>query len=262
MDLQIRDRVVLVTGGTSGIGLALVARLLGEGAVVVTCGRDRDRAAAALGPLLEQHAERLTFEACDVRDRDQVDQLVAGTVGGLGRLDGLVNNAGQSRISTFETTTDEAWRDELDLKFGSIVNTVRACRPHLRATDEASIVNVNSILARQPEPHLVATSAARAGVLNLTRSLASELAGDGIRVNSVNLGLIDTGQWQRRYEAADTDQSYEDWSAVLAADRGIQLGRFGHADEVADMIAVLLSPVASYVTGASLDVGGGVNRYV
>ncbi len=118
------------------------------------------------------------------------------------------------------------------------------------------------MLAKQPEPRLVTTSAARAGLLNLTKSMASEYAADGIRVNSVCLGLIDTGQWRRRYEAAGTGQSFAEWEREIAADRGIVLGRFGTADEVAAMVLTLLSPRASYVTGASLDVCGGVSRYV
>lgn len=262
MDLRLRDSTILVTGGSSGVGLALVHLLLDEGASVATCGRDEQRLEAALGPLRDAHAHRLLWQACDVREAEQVDALVRGTVDRFGRLDGLVNNAGQSRISTFASTTDDDWRDEFELKFGSVVNLVGACRRYLIAATAGAIVNVNSILARQPEPHLVATSAARAGVLNLSRSLAGELASDGVRVNSVNLGLIDTGQWRRRYEAAETDLAFEAWSAGLAADRGIQLARFGRAEEVAAMIAVLLSPISAYVTGASLDVGGGVNRYV
>ena len=125
-----------------------------------------------------------------------------------------------------------------------------------------AVVNVNAILARQPESRLAATSAARAALLNLTSTLAHDLAADGIRVNSVCLGLVDTGQWRRRYAAATTALDFAGWSAQLAADRGIALGRLGVAEEVAFPIVTLLSPRASYVTGAALDVGGGVARYV
>ena len=152
--------------------------------------------------------------------------------------------------------------DELDLKFASVLNTTEAALPHLRASDAASIVTINAVLARQPETHLVTTSAARAGLLNLTKSMSVEYAADGIRVNSVCLGLIDTGQWRRRYEASGSPLSYEEWERDLAADRGVALGRFGTADEVAAMVVTLLSPRASYVTGAALDVCGGVARYI
>jgi NAD(P)-dependent dehydrogenase (short-subunit alcohol dehydrogenase family) len=154
------------------------------------------------------------------------------------------------------------FRDELDLKFAGVLNTTTHALPLLRRSSAAAVVTINAVLAKQPEPRLVTTSAARAGLLNLTKSMASEYAADGIRVNSVCLGLIDTGQWRRRYEAAATDVSFAEWEREIAADRGIVLGRFGTADEVAAMVLTLLSPRASYVTGASLDVCGGVSRYV
>ena len=129
-------------------------------------------------------------------------------------------------------------------------------------SDAAAVVIVNAILSRQPERQLAVTAAARAGLLNLSRSLAADLADDGIRVNSVLLGLIDTGQWQRRYVSSGTDVTFGAWSAEIAADRGIALGRFGTADELAFPVTTLLSPRNSYMTGAALEVGGGVHRYV
>lgn len=267
MDLFLTDRTVVVTGGSSGIGLATVARLLDEGARVVTCARDADRLAAATADLHESHGDRLTLVQADVTVAADVERLVDAALTSDGHVHGLVNNAGGSRMSTFATTDDDAWRDELTLKFSSVINTVRASGKALAAAaavDDAGIVNVNAVLARQPEPQLVATSAARAGLLNLSRSLATELA--PVRVNSVLLGLVDSGQWTRRHAAAladgSTDKSYDDWARALAEDRGIVLGRLGRSEEVADMIAVLLSPRSSYVTGATLEVSGGVHRHV
>ena len=202
--------------------------------------------------------------AADVRRADQVQSFVDAAVDRFGGIDGLVNNAGQSLMKPFDETSPEEWTAEMELKVGGVLNPLNAARPHLESSDAASVVNINAVLARQPEPRLAATSAARAGLLNLTKTLSIDLAPAGIRVNSVLLGLIDTGQWRRRYEQreADDDRTWEAWSAELAADRGVALGRLGVAREVSFVVTMLLSPRASYVTGTSIDVAGGVGRYV
>ncbi|MEV6793988.1 SDR family oxidoreductase [Streptomyces sp. NPDC051320] len=261
MDLGLADRTVLVTGGSSGVGLATVRALIEEGARVATCGRDADRlarAAAGLGA----GPDRLLTGVCDVRDAAAVRHFTTRTAEHFGGLDGLVNNAGQSRMKNFAESDADDWRDELELKFAGVLNPLHAGLDHLRASAVASVVNVNAVLAKQPEPRLITTSAARAGILNLSKSLSQELAGDGIRVNSVCLGLVDTGQWTRRHAASGSALPYEQWQAALAADRGVALGRLGRAEEVAYAVVSLLSPRASYITGTSIDVCGGVGRSI
>ncbi|MEU6157562.1 SDR family oxidoreductase [Streptomyces sp. NPDC047130] len=254
MDLGLTGRTVLVTGGSSGVGLATVRMLLDEGAQVATCGR-RAEALERIGA----HA-RLHTAVCDVRDADAVTRMVDGVRERFGGLDGLVNNAGQSRMKPFAECTTEDWRDELELKFDGVLNPLKAALPLLRRSDAAAVVNINAVLAKEPSPRLITTSAARAGILNLSKSLSRELAPDGVRVNSVCLGLIDTGQWERRYTASGTDRTYDEWQSSLAADRGIALGRLGRAEEVAYAVTGLLSPRASYITGISVDVCGGISH--
>ncbi|KXO98971.1 SDR family oxidoreductase [Tsukamurella pseudospumae] len=260
MDLQLQGRTYLVTGGSSGIGHATVRLLLAEGANVATCARDLGRLDAVFDGAPGR--DQLFTAACDVRDGAEVRAVIDGAADRFGGLDGLVNNAGGSRMKPRDQVTMDDWRDELDLKFAGVLNPVEAALPLLKASSSASIVNINAVLARQPEPRLVTTSAARAGLLNLSKSMSLEFASDGIRVNSVALGLVDTGQWRRRYEESSDARSFAAWEADIAADRGIGLGRFGHAHEVAPVIALLLSPVAAYVTGTTVEVDGGVARYV
>src|SRR5205823_8910614 len=131
----------------------------------------------------------------------------------------LVNNAGQARFSTFADTSDDAWREELELKFFSQIYPVRAFKPMLDRSDAAAILTVNSLLAYQPEPYMVATAAARAGAQNLVKSLAREFA-PHIRVNAVMLGLIVSGQWERRFASrSDPSQTRERWFTEVARSR-------------------------------------------
>jgi NAD(P)-dependent dehydrogenase (short-subunit alcohol dehydrogenase family) len=260
VDLGLAGKVAAVSGGSAGIGLATARMFLQEGASVAICGRDEARLDAARDALAD--AGEVFAQACDVTDKDGVTRFVDAAAKHFGGLDVLVNNAGASRFAAFTETSDEEWRQELDLKFFGVIHAVRAAIPHMRRRGGGRIVNVNAILARQPEKHLVATSAARAGVLNLSHSLAVELAPDNILVNTVLLGGIASRQWSRRYVQAAPGVSEEEWLAAIARERGVPLGRFGRPEEVAAAILFLASAQASYITGATLDIGGGVGRYV
>jgi NAD(P)-dependent dehydrogenase (short-subunit alcohol dehydrogenase family) len=263
MDLGLNDKVAVVTGGTSGVGLATARLFLAEGAAVAICGRDETRLAAAKASLLgNSAANKLLAVQCNVLDKGAVDRFASAVEQWIGRCDILINNAGQARMSTFADTTDEAWREELELKFFSQIYPVRAFKRLLDQSTAAAILAVNSLLAYQPEPYMVATAAARAGAQSLVKSLAREFA-PRIRVNSVMLGLIDSGQWERRFVVRENRaQTREEWYAEIARTRHIPLERLGEPDEVARAIAFLCSPAASFITGAQLEISGGTSRHM
>ena len=158
----------------------------------------------------------------------------------FGAVDMLINNAGQGYVAHFHDTPREAWLHEAELKLFGVINPVQAFQPLLEQSDIASITCVNS-LALQPEEHMIATSAARAALLNMTLTLSKELVGKGIRVNSILLGMVESGQWQRRFEnRTDKSQSWPEWTAEIARKRGIPMARLGKPQEPAQ--ALLSSP--------------------
>ncbi|MHC3916545.1 3-oxoacyl-ACP reductase FabG [Alcaligenes nematophilus] len=264
---MLAGRVAVVTGGSSGIGLETVRILAQAGAAVAFCGRNAQRLASAREVVQQSVPQASLYtQECDVLDAQQVADFAQASQDALGAASILINNAGQGRVSTFATTSDEDWRAELDLKFFSVLNPTRAYLPQLRAQravhGDAAVVCVNSLLARQPEPHMVATSAARAGLLNLVRSMATEFAPDGLRVNGILIGLVESGQWRRRFDARDdASQNWDEWSAQLARRKQIPLARLGKPQEAANAIVFLSSPLASYTTGSHIDISGGLSRH-
>jgi NAD(P)-dependent dehydrogenase (short-subunit alcohol dehydrogenase family) len=264
VNLELDGRAAVVTGGTSGIGLCAVRRLLDEGASVAFCARDRARVDAVTAELAHTAGDRVLGVAADVLDAAAMEAFGAQVELRFGRVDVLVHNAGRSRMAPFEQTADADWTEELELKFFGLLRPTRAFLPLLRKSDAASMVYVSSLLAREPETRLIATSAARGGALNLAKTLSRELA-PAIRVNSLLLGVIDTGQWEARLaarraggEAIERDA----YVAELARERGIPLGRIGRPEEVAAAIAFLASPLCGFMTGAVIEISGGYSHYV
>lgn len=264
MNLELAGRVAVVTGGTSGIGWCAVRRFLDEGASVAFCARDRARVAAVAAEFGQTAGERVFGAVADVLDAAALDAFAAEAEQRFGRADVLVHNAGKSRMAPLDATDDAAWTEELELKFFGLLRPTRAFLPLLRKSDAASMVYVSSLLAKQPETRLIATSSARAGALNLAKSFSFEFA-PAIRVNSILLGVIDTGLWESRLAArrAKGDPIERDaYIAELARDRAIPLGRIGRPEEVAATVAFLASPLCGYMTGAVIEISGGQSYYV
>jgi 3-oxoacyl-[acyl-carrier protein] reductase len=260
VELGLEGRRAIVTGGSKGLGFAIARELVGEGTAVAICSRNEGEVLAA-GEELRRNGALVHAQQADVTDPDQVRELVARSAEALGGVDFLVNNAGRAHPGTFETLTDEDWQADLDVKLLSLIRCCREALPHLRAAGGGRIVNISAVYGRYPDPAFFATSVNRAAGLSFTKTLAIEVAPDNILVNSVNIGFVVTPQWDNIHRRRAPDVPREQFFESLAA-REVPLGRFGTPEEVSGVVAFLLSERASYVTGASIDVAGGMGKYV
>jgi NAD(P)-dependent dehydrogenase (short-subunit alcohol dehydrogenase family) len=261
MDLGLNGKVAVIMGGTSGVGLKTAEMFLQEGAKVAICGRNTERREQAHHLLLNYGVSDSIYTAtCDVTDKDEVTGFINDSAAQFGGIDILVNAAGQSVMGHFFDVTDEQWQEQIQLKYFAIIYAVRAVHPYLVKQGGGRIININATLAKEPERHMIATAATRAGLLNLSKTLSQELASDNVLVNSVSLGLIRTDQWERRRKMNAPNMKAEDYYADLAKKRNIPLGRVGEAEEVASVILFLASSQASYVSGSTIETAGALGK--
>lgn len=262
MDLGLFGKVALVAASSKGLGKACAMQFAREGAHVVMCSRDQERIEAAAADVADASADGATVlaRAADVTRDDEVQELVNAAIERYGRIDVLVNNAGGPPAGSFNSFDVDAFRDAVEL---NLISTVRLCKmvvPHMIENGGGSIVNITSISVKQPLDGLILSNTARAGVIGLAKSMANELAPHGIRVNSVGPGPTRTDRILdlARSRAEKAGLSMDDSIGESAS--GIPMGRLGEPEEFANVVVFLASPAASYVTGAMLQVDGGMYR--
>ena len=254
MDLELKDKAAIVTGGTQGIGRATALRLAKEGARVVIAARGRERLDAVAAEIRAAGGAVAAVQA-DVGKPEDCKRLVAEALKAFGRIDILVNNAGTSSTGEFESVTDELWQADMELKLFAAIRLTRLAIPHMKKQGGGRIVNITTIGAKQPRARSMPTTVTRAAGLALTKALSKEYAPHNILVNTVSLGLVRAGQHETK--AAKAGVPVEKIYADMGKD--IPLGRVGRAEEVADVIAFLASAAASYVTGSSINLDGGAS---
>jgi 2-dehydro-3-deoxy-L-rhamnonate dehydrogenase (NAD+) len=248
--LELSNRVAVVTGGASGIGYAISERLSQAGASVVIADRDEESAAAAAGRLCAGGRKALSVRAGVTRPED-VSGMVERTLDSFGRLDILVNNAGiNGRNAPLWDVTDEEWDALMEINLTSVFRCCRAVIGHMRERRSGAIVNVSSIAGKEGNATAAAYSVTKAGVICLTKALAKEVVGDGIRVNAVAPALIET-PLLAQLPPEDIGRLTEK----------IPLGRMGRPEEVAAVVHFLASDDASFVTGQCYDASGGRATY-
>mgnify|MGYP003542345898 CR=1 FL=1 len=244
MDLGLRGRTAIVCGASSGMGLAIAEALVAEGANVAMFARRRD--------LLQQEAERLGALPVrgDLTNPKDLERLVETTVEAFGGIHILVNNGGGPPRTPAVELTDEALEGAVELLLLSAVRLTNLCRPHLRESGHGRIVNITSSSVREPIDNLALSNSVRPGVIGWAKTLAREVGPDGITVNSIAPGRIETERLAEVY----VNRSPEEDLAT------IPLRRFGQPAEVGDVVCFLASDRASYVTGTVIAVDGGLTR--
>lgn len=261
MELDINDKVAVVTGGSKGIGLAAAAVLAEEGARVVVGARgdsDELRKLCADQPV--------TFVPVDLAEGSGAQELVDAAVDLHGGIDILVNNVGASEPgASVDAFTDEQWRRIFDVTLFSAVRAVRAALPAMAGRDGAAVVTVSSLNAKVPAAMIAPYSAAKAALSNFTKALAEDV-GPGIRVNTVSPGPVRTPMWTAPGAFADMMADQAGTTAddvmdrILPESMAITTGRVGEPREVAELVAFLASPRAAYITGANYVIDGGMYK--
>jgi 3-oxoacyl-[acyl-carrier protein] reductase len=253
--LGLRDRVCLVTGSTSGIGLETARMLSAEGARVAICGRDAKRVERA-----REEVNAAIALVADLSGAGAADELVAETESALGPVQCLVNNVGEAYEASFAELSDRQWDELWQLNVMSYVRCIRAVLPAMRAGGAGTIVNVSSSAGKRPSTGMPNYSVTKAAVLSMSRLVADLYAKDGIRCNAVAPGPTATGAWLAEggladQQAARISKTREE--VIRAVGAGRPLGRLAEPEEIASVIAFLCSDRASYVTGAAWSADGG-----
>ena len=229
MDMGLAGKVALVTGGSEGIGKAAATSMAAEGAKVVICARRIDVLEKAAEEIEGATGGEVTAVQADVTRADQLEKLFEKVISTYGRLDILVNNAGTSAGGYFEDVADDAWQADLDLKLFAAIRCTRLAIPHMRAQSGGRITNLGG---KAPGPRSVPTSVSRAAGIALTKALSKDYAADNILVNTVCIGMIKSGQQERRWEAdraRSPKVTLPEWYDSLGA--GVPLGRVGEGQE-------------------------------
>ncbi|MRK19808.1 SDR family oxidoreductase [Pseudomonas sp. JG-B] len=259
MNIDLRGKRVIVTGASRGIGRAIAEAFAAEGARLAICARSED-AISAVGKTLEGSALDVIARAVDVTDTAGVKSFVDEVVEAWGGVDVLVNNAGQGRGGNLDTLTPEDILAHANILQMGHFRFVQAVVPHMRAQRWGRIIEINALAGSIPTPDGIPSVINRASCIALSRSLGMSLARDNILVNSLNMGWIDTGQWDRHYKEMPPGVSREEFNEMVL--KVVPLGRFGKPEDIAGMALFLASEYASFISAASIDISGGMGGQI
>ena len=251
-DLGLKDKVILITGGSDGLGYASAELLSSEEAHVVICWRRGDYLNEKAKIITEKTGNEVIPIKADVSIAEDCKKLVEETIARFKKIDVLVNNAGASAAALFEDVTDKNWEDDINLK---LMSTIRMCRlaiPYMKSNNGGVIINATIGGGKAPNAGSLPTTVTRAAGINLTKSLANQYAKDQIRVNTICIGLIKSAQWERRAGSGSIEDFYNELS------KKVPMGMVGEEIDYANLVAFLSSKRSSYITGTAINLDGGL----
>ena len=253
MEISLKGRSAIITGGSKGLGLAMAQRFAASGADVAIVGRGAEAIAQALKPISAQAKGKVLAVQGDVAKPADIQRIYDQVMKTFGKIDIVVNNAGESRHGTFENITDDIWQVDFDQKLFAAIRLTRLVWPQMKERRWGRVINVLNIGAKAPRAGGAPTSVTRAAGMALTKVLAGEGAPFNVLVNAMLVGLIDSDQHVQR--AARTGVTMDDYKAKNAKE--IPLGRMGRPEEFANLACLLVSEEGGYVTGTAINVDGG-----
>ena len=256
MDLGLQGRVAIVSGASKGIGAAISRELAEQGCALALCARGLPELKSLAAEIERSTSVEVLATEADVTDPKQVARFRDEVLGRFETVDVLINNAGRSYPGNFASLTDDDFINDYTVKALSHIRMTRAFLPSLRGSDQARIVNINSIHGKHADARFFTSSVNRAASIAFSRTLALSLAAENICVNSVNIGFVLTPQWANVHQRIRPDLEADAFFAETGA-REVPMGRMGRPEEVAGIVVFLASARATYITGASIDVGGG-----
>ncbi|MGD7052445.1 SDR family oxidoreductase [Sutcliffiella horikoshii] len=261
MEMNLKGKTALILASSQGLGKAIASSLIDEGVNVVLASRNEEKLANVQRELMDNEGGRASYIQTDITDPTQIKSAVNHAVDTYGSLDILVNNAGGPPAGSFEQITDEQWQQAFELNLLSYIRTIREALPHLKKNG-GKIINIASSSIKEPIPGLLLSNTFRTGIVGLTKTLAGELAGDNILINTVAPGRIATDRVAFLDEVNAEKQGITKTEMEEKVKAGIPLGRYGEPEEFAKVVTFLVSDANSYMTGSSFLVDGGMVKSI